>query len=108
MLAQGLLAKRMGKRRLIAETGAGQHGVATALAGGAARLRNANLHGRQDVERQQLNVFRMQLMGAEVIPVKAAAAALKDAINEALRDWAASFDDTHYLLGTAAGPTHSP
>ncbi len=108
VLAQGLLAKRMGKRRLIAETGAGQHGVATALVGALLGFETRIYMGAHDVERQQLNVFRMQLMGAEVVPVECGARGLKDAINEALRDWSASFADTHYLLGTAAGPHPFP
>jgi tryptophan synthase beta chain len=108
VLAQGLLAKRMGKTRLIAETGAGQHGVATALAGALFGLKTEIYMGSDDVERQQLNVFRMELMGARVIPVTAGGRTLKDAVNEALRDWTASFADTHYLLGTAAGPHPFP
>src|SRR5919112_1118999 len=102
VLGQALLAKRMGKRRLIAETGAGQHGVATALAGALFGLETEIYMGSDDVERQQLNVFRMELMGAKVIPVAAGGRTLKDAVNEALRDWTASFPHTHYLLGTAA------
>ena len=98
----------MGKTRLIAETGAGQHGVATALAGALFGLTTRIYMGADDVERQQLNVFRMELLGAEVVPVKAGGRTLKDAINEALRDWTASFADTHYLLGTAAGPHPFP
>ena len=108
VLAQALLAKRMGKTRLIAETGAGQHGVATALAGAVLGLQTCIYMGADDVERQQLNVFRMELMGAEVVPVTSGGRTLKDAINEALRDWAASFADTHYLLGTVAGPHPFP
>src|SRR3954469_7339925 len=108
VLAQGLLTRRMGKRRIIAETGAGQHGVATALAGALFGLETRIYMGAHDVERQQLNVFRMQLMGAEVVPVESGSRTLKDAINEALRDWAASFADTHYLLGTVAGPHPFP
>jgi tryptophan synthase beta chain len=108
VLAQGLLAKRMGKTRLIAETGAGQHGVATALAGALFGVQTEIYMGADDVERQQLNVFRMELMGAKVIPVTAGGRTLKDAVNEALRDWTASFTDTHYLLGTAAGPHPFP
>ena len=108
VLGQGLLAKRMGKTRLIAETGAGQHGVATALVGALFSLPTRIYMGAHDVERQKLNVFRMRLMGAEVIPVESGQRGLKDAINEALRDWAASFHDTHYLLGTAAGPHPFP
>lgn len=108
VLAQGLLAKRMGKTRLIAETGAGQHGVATAIVGALLGFQTIIYMGAEDVERQQLNVFRMQLMGAEVISVKSGGRTLKDAINEALRDWSASFENTHYLLGTAAGPHPFP
>ena len=108
VLGQALLAKRMGKTRLIAETGAGQHGVATALAGALFGLPTRVYMGAHDVERQQLNVFRMELMGAEVVPVESGSRTLKDAINEALRDWAGSFADTHYLLGTVAGPHPFP
>jgi tryptophan synthase beta chain len=108
VLGQALLAKRMGKTRLIAETGAGQHGVATALAGALFGLETRIYMGAHDVERQKLNVFRMELMGAEVVPVESGSRTLKDAINEALRDWAASFADTHYLLGTVAGPHPFP
>lgn len=108
VLAQGLLAKRMGKTRLIAETGAGQHGVATAIVGALLGFQTIIYMGAEDVERQQLNVFRMQLMGAEVVSVESGGRTLKDAINEALRDWSASFDNTHYLLGTAAGPHPFP
>jgi tryptophan synthase beta chain len=108
VLGQALLAKRMGKRRIIAETGAGQHGVATAMAGALFGLETRIYMGAHDVERQQLNVFRMALMGAEVIPVESGSRTLKDAINEALRDWAGSFEDTHYLLGTVAGPHPFP
>jgi tryptophan synthase beta chain len=108
VLGQGLLAKRMSKKRLIAETGAGQHGVATAMVGALLGFETVVYMGAEDVERQQLNVFRMQLMGAEVIHVESGGRTLKDAINEALRDWSASFDTTHYLLGTAAGPHPFP
>ena len=108
VLGQGLLAKRMGKTRLIAETGAGQHGVATAIVGALLGFETVVYMGAEDVERQQLNVFRMQLMGAKVIPVESGGRTLKDAINEALRDWSASFENTHYLLGTAAGPHPFP
>ena len=108
VLAQALLARRMGKTRLIAETGAGQHGVATAMAGALFGLETRIYMGADDVERQQLNVFRMELMGAEVIPVTGGGRTLKDAVNEALRDWTASFADTHYLLGTVAGPHPFP
>jgi tryptophan synthase beta chain len=108
VLGQALLAKRMGKRRLIAETGAGQHGVATAIAGALFGLETRIYMGAEDVARQGLNVFRMELMGAEVVAVENGSRTLKDAINEALRDWSASFPDTHYLLGTAAGPHPFP
>ena len=108
VLAQALLARRMGKTRLIAETGAGQHGVATALAGALFGLKTRIYMGADDVERQRLNVFRMELMGAEVVPVTAGSRTLKDAVNEALRDWTASYADTHYLLGTVAGPHPFP
>ena len=108
VLAQGLLAERMGKTRLIAETGAGQHGVATAMVGALLGFETVIYMGAEDVERQQLNVFRMELMGARVVPVESGGRTLKDAINEALRDWTASFEKTHYLLGTAAGPHPFP
>lgn len=108
VLGQALLAKRMGKSRLIAETGAGQHGVATALAGALFGMRTRIYMGAKDVERQAQNVLRMRLMGAEVIAVSSGEAGLKDAINEALRDWAASYAHTHYLLGTVAGPHPYP
>jgi tryptophan synthase beta chain len=108
VLGQGLLARRMGKTRLIAETGAGQHGVATAIVGALLGFETVIYMGAEDIERQQLNVFRMQLMGATVVPVTGGGRTLKDAINEALRDWSASFETTHYLLGTAAGPHPFP
>jgi tryptophan synthase beta chain len=108
VLGQGLLAKRMGKTRLIAETGAGQHGVATAIVGALLGFETVVYMGAEDVVRQQLNVFRMELMGATVVPVESGGRTLKDAINEALRDWSASFETTHYLLGTAAGPHPFP
>jgi len=107
-LGQGLLAKRMGKRRLIAETGAGQHGVATALTGAVLGLETRVYMGTVDMERQKQNVFRMRLMGAEVVPVSTGSQTLKDAINEALRDWSASYESTHYLLGTVSGPHPFP
>ncbi len=103
VLGQALLAKRMGKRRIIAETGAGQHGVATATACAYLDLDCIVYMGEVDIERQQLNVARMKMLGAQVVPVSIGARTLKDAINEALRDWVAHVDDTHYLLGTAAG-----
>jgi tryptophan synthase beta chain len=108
VLGQALLARRMGKTRLIAETGAGQHGVATAIVGALLGFETVIYMGTEDVERQKLNVFRMELMGARVIPVESGGRTLKDAINEALRDWSASFETTHYLLGTAAGPHPFP
>jgi len=108
VLGQALLAKRMGKTRLIAETGAGQHGVATAIVGALFGLRTRIYMGAHDAERQKLNVFRMRLMGADVVPVESGGRGLKDAVNEALRDWTASFADTHYLLGTVAGPHPFP
>ena len=108
VLGQALLARRMGKTRLIAETGAGQHGVATAMVGALFGLETRIYMGAHDVARQELNVFRMRLMGAEVVPVTSGQQGLKDAINEALRDWTASFETTHYLLGTVAGPHPFP
>lgn len=108
VLGQALLAKRMGKRRIIAETGAGQHGTATALACALLDLECIIYMGKTDVERQQPNVFRMELMGAKVVAVDTGSGTLKDAVNEALRDWTASYQDTHYLLGTAAGPHPFP
>ena len=107
-LGQALLARRLGKRRLIAETGAGQHGVATAMAGAVLGLEVVVYMGARDVERQAPNVGRMRLFGATVVPVHTGSATLKDAINEALRDWSARYEDTHYLLGTAAGPHPFP
>jgi tryptophan synthase beta chain len=108
VLGQGLLARRMGKTRLIAETGAGQHGVATAIVGALLGFETVVYMGAEDVERQKLNVFRMELMGTTVVPVEGGRRTLKDAINQALRDWSASFETTHYLLGTAAGPYPFP
>ena len=108
VIAQALLAKRMGKTRLIAETGAGQHGVATAIVGALFRMTTRIYMGTKDIERQAMNVFRMRLMGAEVVPVTGGSQSLKDAVNEALRDWSASYESTHYLLGTAAGPHPFP
>jgi tryptophan synthase beta chain len=107
-LGQALVAKHMGKTRLIAETGAGQHGVATAIVGASLGFQTQVYMGEVDIERQKMNVYRMELMGAEVIPVKSGSRTLKDAINEAMRDWASSFENTHYLLGTAAGPHPFP
>ncbi|UAA37348.1 tryptophan synthase subunit beta [Paraneptunicella aestuarii] len=108
VLGQALLTKRMGKKYVIAETGAGQHGTATALACALLGLKARIYMGAKDVERQAPNVFRMRLMGAEVIPVDSGSGTLKDAVNEAMRDWSASYEDTHYLLGTAAGPHPFP
>ncbi|MDK8470075.1 tryptophan synthase subunit beta [Corynebacterium accolens] len=108
VLGQALLAKRMGKTRIIAETGAGQHGTATALACALLDLECVVYMGAKDVQRQQPNVFRMELMGAKVIPVDTGSGTLKDAVNEALRDWTATFHESHYLLGTAAGPHPFP
>jgi len=108
VLGQALLAKRMGKTRLIAETGAGQHGVATALIGALFKMKTRIYMGDKDMKRQALNVFRMRLMGAEVVPVATGSGTLKDAVSEALRDWSESYPDTHYLLGTAAGPHPFP
>ncbi|NHU84063.1 tryptophan synthase subunit beta [Kocuria sp. JC486] len=108
VLGQALLAKRMGKNRLIAETGAGQHGVATATAAALMGMECVVYMGAEDTERQALNVARMQLLGASVVAVENGSRTLKDAINEALRDWVASVDTTHYLLGTAAGPHPFP
>ncbi|WP_457614546.1 tryptophan synthase subunit beta [Methanopyrus sp.] len=107
-LGQTLLADRMGKDRIIAETGAGQHGLATAMAGAALGKKVEIYMGAVDVERQKHNVFRMELMGAEVHPVKAGTQTLKDAINEALRDWITNLETTHYLLGSVVGPHPYP
>ena len=108
VIGQALLAKRMGKRRIIAETGAGQHGVASATAAALFGLDCVVYMGEVDTQRQALNVARMKLLGAEVIPVTTGSRTLKDAINEALRDWVTNVDDTHYLLGTVAGPHPFP
>ncbi|CAJ0991807.1 tryptophan synthase subunit beta [Pantoea sp. Nvir] len=108
VLGQVLLAKRMGKNEIIAETGAGQHGVASALACALLDMKCRIYMGAKDVERQSPNVFRMRLMGAEVIPVNSGSATLKDACNEALRDWSSSYENAHYMLGTAAGPHPFP
>ena len=108
VLAQALLAKRTGKTRLIAETGAGQHGVSTAMLGALMGLETQIYMGKVDIERQASNVARMKLLGAEVISVTTGSQTLKDAINEALRDWSHSYETTHYLLGTAAGPHPFP
>lgn len=108
VMGQALLAKRMGKKRIIAETGAGQHGVASATAAAYFGLDCVVYMGEVDTERQALNVARMKLLGAEVVPVTTGSRTLKDAINEALRDWVANVDTTHYLLGTVAGPHPFP
>ncbi len=107
-LGQALMAKFMGKRRLIAETGAGQHGVATAIAGAALGLPVEVYMGEVDTRRQALNVFRMELLGARVVPVASGTRTLKDAINAAMRDWVANLRDTHYLLGSCVGPHPFP
>jgi len=108
VLGQALLTKRMGKKRIIAETGAGQHGVASATAAALFGLECVVYMGEIDTERQALNVARMKLLGADVVPVKTGSRTLKDAINEALRDWVTNVDTTHYLLGTVAGPHPFP
>ncbi len=108
VLGQALLAKRMGKTEIIAETGAGQHGVASALASALLGLKCRIYMGAKDIQRQEPNVFRMRLMGAEVIPVHSGSSTLKDACNEALRDWSGSYERAHYMLGTAAGPHPFP
>ncbi|TFH04561.1 MAG: pyridoxal-phosphate dependent enzyme, partial [Candidatus Thorarchaeota archaeon] len=103
-IGQVLLAKKMGKSRIIAETGAGQHGVATAAASAALGLECHVYMGANDIERQSLNVYRMKLFGAKVIPVETGSKTLKDAINEALRDYATNSEDTHYVIGSVVGP----
>ncbi|MDK8450597.1 tryptophan synthase subunit beta [Corynebacterium mastitidis] len=108
VIGQILLAKKMGKRRIIAETGAGQHGTATALACALLGMECVIYMGAKDVERQQPNVYRMRLHGATVVPMDTGSGTLKDAVNEALRDWTATFHESHYLLGTAAGPHPFP
>lgn len=108
VIGQALLAKKMGKTRIIAETGAGQHGVATALICALMGFQCRIYMGAKDIERQKPNVFRMELMGAEVVPVQHGDGTLKEACNAALRDWSGSFMDTHYMLGTAAGPHPFP
>ena len=108
VLGQALLTKRMGKKRIIAETGAGQHGVAAATAAALMGLECVVYMGEEDTRRQSLNVARMKLLGAEVIPVTTGSKTLKDAINEAMRDWVTNVADTHYLLGTVAGPHPFP
>jgi tryptophan synthase beta chain len=108
VIGQGLLARRMGKRKLIAETGAGQHGVATATAAALFGMECVVYMGEVDTQRQELNVFRMELLGATVIPVTSGSRTLKDAVNEALRAWVASVEDTHYCLGSVMGPHPYP
>ncbi|MDH3306939.1 MAG: tryptophan synthase subunit beta [Acidimicrobiia bacterium] len=107
-LGQGLLARRMGKPRLIAETGAGQHGVATATAAAYLGLECAVFMGEKDIRRQALNVYRMRLLGTEVVPVTAGAGTLKDAVNEAMREWVRSVETTHYIIGSVVGPHPFP
>jgi len=107
-LGQALLAKKMGKTRIIAETGAGQHGVATATACARLNLKCVVYMGEQDIQRQSVNVYRMKLLGAEVVPVNSGTKTLKDALNEALRDWVTNVDDTHYIIGSVAGPHPYP
>lgn len=108
VLGQALLAKRMGKTRLIAETGAGQHGVATATAAALMGMSCVVFMGEEDTIRQALNVYRMRLLGAEVVPVKTGTATLKDAVSEAMREWTSRMDDTHYCLGSVMGPHPFP
>lgn len=108
VLGQALLAKRMGKTRLIAETGAGQHGVATATAAALMGMECVIFMGKEDTERQALNVYRMRLLGAKVVAVTSGTATLKDAVNEAMREWTTRIDDTHYCLGSAVGPHPFP
>ena len=107
-IGQALLAQRMGKRRIIAETGAGQHGVASATVAARLGLECCVYMGAEDVQRQSLNVYRMKLLGAEVVPVYSGSRTLKDALNEAMRDWVTNVDDTHYIIGTVAGPHPYP
>ncbi|HEY5647021.1 MAG TPA: tryptophan synthase subunit beta [Pseudomonadales bacterium] len=107
-IGQALLAKRMGKPRVIAETGAGQHGVATATVAARLGLECQVYMGAEDVKRQSLNVYRMKLLGAEVVPVQSGSRTLKDAMNEAMRDWVTNVDTTHYIIGTVAGPDPYP
>jgi tryptophan synthase beta chain len=108
VVGQGLLARRMGKRKLIAETGAGQHGVATATAAALFGMECTVYMGEVDTRRQELNVFRMELLGATVVPVTSGSRTLKDAVNEAMRSWVATVDDTHYCLGSVMGPHPYP
>ncbi len=108
VLGQALLARRMGKTRLVAETGAGQHGVASATAAALMGMECRVYMGEVDIERQALNVFRMRLLGAEVVPATSGSRTLKDAVNEAMRDWVATVEDTHYCLGSVMGPHPYP
>ena len=108
VLGQALLAKKMGKTRLIAETGAGQHGVATATAAALLGMECVVFMGEEDTKRQALNVYRMKLLGSDVIPVKSGTATLKDAVSEAMREWTSRIDDTHYCLGSVMGPHPFP
>ena len=108
VLGQALLAKKMGKKRLIAETGAGQHGVATATAAALFNMECVIFMGEEDTKRQALNVYRMKLLGADVVPVKSGTATLKDAVSEAMREWVSRIDDTHYCLGSVMGPHPFP
>ncbi len=108
VLGQALLAQRMGKSRLLAETGAGQHGVATATAGALLGMATTVFMGERDIERQQLNVFRMRILGAEVVPVSSGSSTLKDACTEALRHWVTAVDDSYYCLGSVMGPHPYP
>jgi len=108
VMGQALLAKRMGKTKLVAETGAGQHGFATAIAGAYFGMPTKIFMGEIDIVRQAYNVYRMQLLGAEVIPVKSGSKTLKDAVNEGLRYWIANVEDTHYLMGSVVGPHPYP
>src|SRR5690606_38747219 len=107
-VGQALLARRMGKRRIIAETGAGQHGVATATVAARLGLECVVYMGAVDIERQAINVFRMKLLGATVVPVTSGSRTLKDALNEAMRDWVSNVHDTFYIIGTVAGPHPYP
>src|SRR5205085_12475397 len=107
-IGQALLTRRMGKPRIIAETGAGQHGVASATAAALFGMSCRVYMGEEDVRRQKLNVFKMRAMGAEVVTVKSGSRTLRDAINEAMRDWMASVADTHYIIGSVVGPHPFP
>ena len=108
MIRQALLAKRMGKKKLVAETGAGQHGVASATVAALFDMELIVFMGKEDIKRQQLNVFRMELLGAKVVAVEEGQGTLSDAVNKALQYWVSHVDDTHYLLGSALGPDPFP